>query len=109
MVVKGFILTEFGHNLPFWACHSSNAAINNYDFPFPGQMAKHLARQEESRGPSVVRQGRNPHADTYIPTFFTSQQNHAALSAARPHQFGSSISRSGAESFESPLYRRARA
>ena len=85
------------------------AVINNCYLLFPGEMAKHLARQEETRGPSVVRQGRNPHADTYIPTFFTSQQNHAALSAARPHQFGSSISRSGAESFESPLYRRARA
>ena len=85
------------------------AAINSCNLPFPGEMAKHLARQEETRGPSVVRQGRNPHADTYIPTFFTSQQNHAALSAARPHSFGSSISRSGAESFESPLYRRARA
>ena len=87
----------------------SSATINVYDFLFPGDMAKHLARQEDQNGPSVVRQGRNPHAETYIPTFFTSQQNHAALSAARPHQFGSSISRSGAESFESPLYRRARA
>ena len=72
-------------------------------------MAKHLARAEESTGPKQFRSARDPHhADTYIPTFFTSQQNHAALSAARPHQFGSAVSRSGTE-FESPLYRRARA
>ena len=47
-------------------------------------MAKHLARQEEQSGPQQFRSARDPGAsETYIPTFFTSQQNHAALSAAR--------------------------
>ena len=60
---------------------------------------------DETLGP--CHQG---NSEAYVPTFFTSQQNHAALSAARPHSFGSSISRSQRETeFESPLYRRARA
>ena len=50
-------------------------------------MAQHLARQEEQSGPKQFRSVRNPNADTYVPTFFTSQQNHAALSAARPNVF----------------------
>ena len=74
-------------------------------------MAKHLAREEGQSGPQQFRSERNPHADTYIPTFFTSQQNHAALSAARPNAFGSAVrsQRETATGFESPLYRRAHA
>ena len=73
-------------------------------------MAKHLARAEESTGPKQFRSARDPHhADTYIPTFFTSQQNHAALSAARPNAFGSTVRSQRETGFESPLYRRAHA
>ena len=50
-------------------------------------------------------------ADVYVPTFFTSQQNHAALSAARPNAFGSAVrnQRETGFEFESPLYRRPQA
>lgn len=72
-------------------------------------MAQHLARQEEQSGPKQFRSVRNPNADTYVPTFFTSQQNHAALSAARPNVFGSSVRSQRETGFESPLYRRAQA
>merc|ERR1711944_131030 len=77
-----------------------------------GAMAQHLARQEQRSGPKIFRSERNQgNAETYVPTFFTSQQNHAALSAARPNAFGSAVrnQRETGFEFESPLYRRPRA